>query len=125
MATHAWPDWKRWRERDRQLAVALNHVAGNASAMRFYRGVSRLGDGMLWYALMAALPVVGGDTGWECAKQMGLTGLLSLVIYIVLKRGVCRPRPYLSCKRSTCAGACSISSVFHRVTRCMRCRSAS
>ncbi|WP_261797106.1 hypothetical protein [Ralstonia sp. TCR112] len=37
MATHVWPDWKRWRERDRQLAVALNHVAGNASAMRFYR----------------------------------------------------------------------------------------
>ena len=104
MATHVWPDWKRWRERDRQLAVALNHIAGDVAAMRFYRGVSRLGDGMLWYALMAALTVVGGETGWECAKQMGLTGLLSLVIYSLLKRGVCRPRPYQSCEEIRLCG---------------------
>lgn len=59
------------------------------------RLVSRLGNGVLWYAIIAALPVIhGADRGSRLAVQMLVTGLVCLLIYRWLKRWASRPRPH-------------------------------
>jgi undecaprenyl-diphosphatase len=63
----------------------------------FFGGISRLGDGIFWYALMAVLVFVGGARGALAAAHMALTGLVALQLYRVLKRWTRRPRPYRGC----------------------------
>jgi undecaprenyl-diphosphatase len=59
--------------------------------------VSRLGDGWLWYGLMAALPLVAGAHGWHCARLMLVGGIVNLALYWVLKHGTARERPIVIC----------------------------
>jgi undecaprenyl-diphosphatase len=60
-------------------------------------GVSRLSDGILWYAVILALPWVAGASGTACALRMTALGAVDLVIYKILKRHFARPRPYVAC----------------------------
>lgn len=55
--------------------------------------VSRLGDGVFWYSLMAALPLVYGLSGLQASLHMLLTGALALLLYKLLKGATRRPRP--------------------------------
>jgi len=57
------------------------------------RLVSRLGDGVFWYALMTMLVMFGGSRGAWVALQLAATGLASLALYKLLKRWTRRPRP--------------------------------
>jgi undecaprenyl-diphosphatase len=59
----------------------------------FFAIVSRLGDGVLWYALMALLAVFGGANGRAAALHLAIIGLISLALYKTLKRWTRRPRP--------------------------------
>ena len=58
--------------------------------------VSRLGDGVFWYALMLLLPVIYGADGWIPALQMSVTGALGVLSYKWLKRHLVRERPYVA-----------------------------
>jgi undecaprenyl-diphosphatase len=87
----------RWVDRDRRWAHACHRIASWPPGVLALVLASRLGDGWLWYALMAALPLVGGGTGTACALQMLGVGLLNLAIYRVVKQRTCRPRPFVSC----------------------------
>ena len=58
---------------------------------------SRLGDGVLWVAIAATIPLLGGPQGIPCAMQMLGVGAVNLALYALLKRRVCRPRPFVSC----------------------------
>jgi undecaprenyl-diphosphatase len=62
-------------------------------AFRFFAAVSRLGDGVFWYALMAGLAVLGGAAGRAAALHLAVIGLVSLALYKALKRWTRRPRP--------------------------------
>lgn len=84
-------------ERDREWARRLNRASSYRSVFVVCRVCSRLADGVLWYALILALPLAAGSSGWQCALHMSLAGLASLSIYVLLKRGICRPRPYVTC----------------------------
>ncbi|MBC7779887.1 MAG: phosphatase PAP2 family protein [Proteobacteria bacterium] len=55
---------------------------------------SRLGDGVFWYALMAALLVFDGARAREPVLRMVLTGLICIALYRWLKGRTSRPRPY-------------------------------
>ena len=48
-----------------ELAVcrAFNRTVRRAGLLRVFRIASRLGDGVLWYSLMAAMAVAGGAPG--------------------------------------------------------------
>ncbi|WP_290781686.1 phosphatase PAP2 family protein [Arenimonas sp.] len=59
----------------------------------YFRGVSRLGDGAFWYALMAGLVLVDGWRGLEATAQLAATGAVALILYRKLKRWTKRPRP--------------------------------
>lgn len=57
----------------------------------FFAVISRLGDGVFWYLLMAALVLLPG--GWRISVLMALTGAAATTIYRSLKQGIRRPRP--------------------------------
>jgi undecaprenyl-diphosphatase len=82
---------------DRRVCVAANRWGARRAVGVFFGVVSRLGDGMLWYALMALLALVGGQRGLVAAAHMALTGLAALLLYRLLKRWTRRPRPYRGC----------------------------
>jgi undecaprenyl-diphosphatase len=82
---------------DARLCVLANRWGARRTIGAFFAVVSRLGDGVFWYALMAALAVLGGGRGLCAALHMALTGLVALLLYRVLKRHTRRPRPYRTC----------------------------
>ena len=88
---------ERWVDRDRRWAAACHRIAQHPSVVLTLVLTSRLGDGPLWYALIALLPLTSGPTGTACALQMVGVGLLNLAIYRYLKQRTCRARPFVSC----------------------------
>jgi undecaprenyl-diphosphatase len=77
------------------VCVALNRFGWRRGVRRFFAAVSRLGDGVFWYCLMGALPVVHGFAGLVAALHMGLAALLGVALYRLLKRRTGRPRPFV------------------------------
>jgi undecaprenyl-diphosphatase len=90
---------------ERRLCVAATAVARRRAGRQVFRTVSRLGDGLIWYLLMAAMPVMLGRAGLMVAAQMGATGLAGLVIYKQLKSRLVRERPYIGLAGVECAMA--------------------
>ena len=82
---------------DRRVCVAANRWGARRAVGLFFCAVSRLGDGMFWYALMVVLPIIYGQRGLVAAAHMALTGLTALQLYRVLKRWTRRPRPFRVC----------------------------
>jgi undecaprenyl-diphosphatase len=72
----------------------MNRWGARRALMRLFRLVSRLGDGMFWYALMGVLAALGGTRGIVCALHMALTGIVAATMYKGLKRWTRRPRPF-------------------------------
>jgi undecaprenyl-diphosphatase len=77
------------------VCVALNRFSWRAGSRRFFAAVSRLGDGVFWYSLMGALPVVHGIAGVKAALHMGVAALVGLGLYRLLKGRTSRPRPFV------------------------------
>lgn len=76
------------------LCLRCNRL-GDVPALRLYFAmVSRLGDGIAWYALLAVLLVVGGAEAVVAVLHMGLTSLCSVMIYKVIKGTLNRERPF-------------------------------
>jgi undecaprenyl-diphosphatase len=57
---------------------------------------SRLGDGVVWYALLVTLPLVHGGPALRPVAVMALTGLAGLGVYKLLKRTFVRERPFIT-----------------------------
>ncbi len=99
MTAPAWPDRERWVARDLQLALTLNRVSALPAICALCRVVSRLGDGGMWYGVIALLPLAAGKPGWQCALHMLVAGSVSLLAYLLLKRYIGRVRPYEKCPK--------------------------
>lgn len=94
---NAAPPSPRRANLDRRMCVAANRWGARRAIGVFFGLVSRLGDGIFWYALMTVMAIVGGMHGLAVAVQMALTGLTALMMYRILKRWTKRPRPFRSC----------------------------
>ena len=81
---------------DAGWCLRTNRWCARAGVLRYFAAVSRLGDGVFWYALMLALIAFGGAQGPKAAGHMAATGLASLLLYKLLKRWTRRPRPFAS-----------------------------
>ena len=62
---------------ERRLCLAMNRWGARHALRRFFGVVSRLGDGVFWYALMAVLAAFGGARGAIAALHMALTGIVA------------------------------------------------
>jgi undecaprenyl-diphosphatase len=81
----------RW---DGAVALRLNR-AGRARWVRApFRLVSRLGDGVAWYALMLALLLRFGPSAAPAVLHMIAAGLACTALYKCLKGRTLRPRPF-------------------------------
>ncbi len=89
--------WFNWIDHaELPLCISLNQIGLKRWGRALFAAVSRLGDGVFWYALMAALPLVHGWQGAWVSAQMGLSALVGLAVYKALKNGVERPRPFVT-----------------------------
>jgi len=61
-----------------------------------FRVASRLGDGVVWYVLILALPLLYGLSAVRPAIVMAVTGIVGLALYKMLKRVFVRERPFIT-----------------------------
>ncbi len=78
------------------LCCRLNRGAAFALPRRIFQIASRLGDGLIWYALILALPLLYGAAGVRPAIVMALTGALGVALYTLLKHLFVRERPFIT-----------------------------
>lgn len=71
--------------------------ANNWEAPRWVRlyliGATRGGDGWLWYAMGLAILVLGGKTRFQALGAAGVSSVLSILLFMWLKRLTGRRRP--------------------------------
>jgi undecaprenyl-diphosphatase len=79
-----------------RLCLPCNQFARIALVRLYFRLVSRLGDGVIWYALLAALPAVYGPPSYGATAHLALTALAAVAVYKVLKKNLLRERPFAS-----------------------------
>jgi undecaprenyl-diphosphatase len=70
-----------------------NRLAHVSAVRRYFSIVSRLGDGIAWYALLAILPVANGPEAVAPAVHMAATALVGVGIYKLIKNALGRERP--------------------------------
>ena len=84
----------RMHRLDSNICVAVNHTSQYRVIRDLFRCVSRLGDGLFWYALMIGILIVKGTEGLAPVLHMVLAGLAGTTLYKWLKGKTLRPRPY-------------------------------
>lgn len=78
------------------LCITFNRGVHRAGLRRGFRIVSRLGDGVVWYCLILALPFFAGRAGLITSLRMAIAGLAGLLLYRVLKQRLVRERPFIT-----------------------------
>jgi undecaprenyl-diphosphatase len=85
----------RFDHAEYRLCRRLNRGVEHTWLRVFFKAASRLGDGVIWYALMLALPFMYGSQGLKVAAVMLVTGAVNLAAYKWLKRTFVRERPFI------------------------------
>jgi undecaprenyl-diphosphatase len=85
----------RFDHAEYRLCRSLNRGVAFPVVRYFFKTASRLGDGVVWYVLMVALPLIYGARGLQVALVMLASGAAGLVVYKVLKRIFVRERPFI------------------------------
>jgi undecaprenyl-diphosphatase len=79
-----------------RFCLPVNSAARHPVVRHYFTAVSRLGDGIAWYALLAMLPLAYGMPAVSSAFHMATTGMAGVGIYKLLKRWLVRERPFHS-----------------------------
>lgn len=85
---------RRIENADLALCLRCNRLSRYGFWRGLFRVVSRLGNGVFWYTLMAALILTQGPTALPVVGRMLLAAGLGLMAYKWLKAKTSRPRPY-------------------------------
>ena len=84
----------KMNQREIPLCLFFNRVNHLAPVSTFFAVISRLGNGVIWYAIMLALPFIYGETGVLASIHMCVIGGVGLVLYKKMKTSTHRLRPY-------------------------------
>lgn len=85
---------RRIENADLALCLHCNRLSRYGFWRGLFRLVSRLGNGVFWYTLMAALILSQGADALPVVARMLLAAGLGLAVYKWLKTKTSRPRPY-------------------------------
>ncbi len=89
-----------WFERIEQFELPLcayfNRANDHKTINRFFKMISRLGDGVFWYCLIAVTVLYFGQAAIIPAVQILLTGVIGVLLYKYLKQRLVRERPFIS-----------------------------
>ena len=88
--------WQRMDHAEQALCLRVNRACRRPVVRAFFAAVSRAGDGVLWYALMAAVALLDVSGGWRIALMMAITGATGATLYKFLKTRLVRERPFIS-----------------------------
>ncbi len=77
-----------------KFCFRLNHALDQYLTQRFFALISRLGDGLLWYVLILALPFVYGVAAIRVSLRMAAVAVIGLLLYKWIKSLTTRERPY-------------------------------
>ncbi len=88
-----------WIEREQAVSLWMHGACSRAWVLRLLIPVSRVGDGWIWYSIVALLPWAGGVSGTSAAVRMFCVGGLNIVLYKIIKRWIARPRPFRTCAK--------------------------
>jgi undecaprenyl-diphosphatase len=80
---------------ERRICLFANSAVRRRDVRGLFQAVSRLGDGVFWYTLMALLPVTFGVEGLSTSVQMLVAGMVGLALYKAMKRTMVRERPFI------------------------------
>lgn len=98
----AWADGAEHR-----MCLIANAGCRRRALRVIFRAVSRLGDGVFWYALIATMPLwVGLDdprTGLLASFQMLIAAAFGASLYKILKNKLVRERPFIGWIGIECA----------------------
>jgi undecaprenyl-diphosphatase len=103
MGTRIATAFQRIDQAELRFCRALNRPSGRHFPRAFFHAVSRLGDGWLWYGLIALQPLLAG--GWRAALHLAATGLAGVCLYKIIKRHAVRERPFITHPGINCAAA--------------------
>lgn len=93
---HVSPRLERLVRHESSWCLHANRACARQRVRTYFAAVSRLGDGLFWYALMAALVLFDGIDGLAASAHLATTGAIALLLYKGLKRWTRRPRPFAS-----------------------------
>ena len=88
------PSTQRMLAGEHAWCLRANRLGEGHGLRAWFAIVSRLGDGVFWYTLMAALVVLDGLDGLKASVHLAATGVVALTLYRKLKRWTRRPRPF-------------------------------
>lgn len=91
----------RW---DMELCVFCNRRSRNFTLRYLFRCVSRLGDGIFWYALMAGLLLRYQTAALPAVLHMLAVAAIGTLIYKFIKGKTLRPRPFNVYPAIVCMG---------------------
>jgi undecaprenyl-diphosphatase len=74
----------------------LNRGAANNCLRTLFKVASRLGDGVIWYAMLALLPMLYGPSAVRPVIVMVLSGIAGVCLYKALKHVFVRERPFIT-----------------------------
>lgn len=97
--------FQRFDQAEVGLCRYLNRPSTLVAVRTLFRVVSWLGNGWLWYAWIAALPLLYGRDGGLVAVQMAITGGLGVLLYKAIKERAVRERPFITHSAIHCAAA--------------------
>jgi len=81
-------------ETDYRLSLSVNQLSTRPPIHRLFALVSRLGDGVIWYAIVFSLPVVYGQPGGQVSIRLALASIFGVLVYKLIKLNFKRLRPF-------------------------------
>lgn len=82
---------------DRQCVIRVQRARWSNVMSWPLIGVSRLGDGFIWGAVMLLLPWIDSHRGITRTVQLMELGAINVALYLWLKPRIARPRPCTVC----------------------------
>ena len=79
---------------DQTLCIRVNRASRHRFIRAAFVAISRMGDGVFWYALMLALLLAFRSDAVPAVMHMIGAGLICTTLYKLLKHKTSRPRPY-------------------------------
>lgn len=94
LVTH--PLFKAMDQWEFAFCKQLNRAVEFKPIESLFKVISRLGNGMFWYALMGLMILWDGVTGLYVVTHMLLVGVCCLILYKLLKNNMVRQRPCIT-----------------------------
>ena len=90
---------RRASELELNVCILANRACRRKAVQKIFAIISRLGNGVFWYALTLLLPVLYGLDAIPVSLRMVGVGMVGLILYKLIKLFTERDRPYTASEK--------------------------